>query len=156
MSGHAAKQFIADEGVRLNVLWDEGETTTIDFALLDLDKDWDALKLALGLNASKHSASPLKYLFDGGTTTEIECTYGFIRLISQQQVQQIAEAFATISDESLRERLVLTEFRNADVYPGGSSWDSESVELVAHLFQETKAFFNEANTRGDVVFAGLW
>lgn len=157
MSDDAAKQFLADESVRLNVLWDEGEATSIEYALLDLDKDWDALKLALGQHSTKYSGdSSLRYVFEGGTSTEIECTYGFIRLISHQQVQRIAEAFETVSDESVRERLVVTEFRSAEVYPNGSSWDQESVDLVWYHFQETKAFFRDANSRGDVVFAGLW
>jgi hypothetical protein len=157
MQPRVFESFRSDERVREFILWGEGEVEGLEFEELDIDKDWDALRYALGMKSIATDEKPaLLFLFEGGTDTGMECTYGTIRLLSPQIVKDISAALTQIPVESVKQRLDVGQFRKHDIYPDGSSWTKQSVNYVLLTFDAAKDFFSRASASQDIVIAGQW
>jgi hypothetical protein len=126
-----------------------------DERLLDIDKDWQAIHFLLTGEFSFAGESkitpPLSNVVMGGVETKWESTYGKVRLLSRQEVQDVAEALNTISRSSLEMRLDPTGFNQHEVYPAYDRWDAEDLQPLLDVFERIKAFFSEAAAQRNLV-----
>jgi len=81
------------------------DDATADASVLDIDKDWQAVHFLLTgefcFAGESKLPAPLCNVVMGGTETKWKSTYGKIRILSRQEVHEVAEALKDISRESL-------------------------------------------------------
>jgi len=127
-----------------------------DDRYFDLDKDWHALHFLLtgesSLDETKASA-PYCYVVMGGTPTQFEASYGFVRYLTPEEVKAVAELLNTISVDELRQRFDPAAFNALEIYPNPSpgGWDEEELEGLFEKYPELVKFFQNAAQDGDIV-----
>jgi Domain of unknown function (DUF1877) len=121
-----------------------------DEPAFSLDKCWDVMDFLIGGDAVM-----------GGTESEIETNYGFIRYLMPTEVQKIADRLSTTSFSALGPKFDADAFNRAELYPLGlgGGWDDDAVaeehEGFQKLYPALVAFFQQAARNGDVVLIAL-
>ncbi|MEH2191129.1 MAG: YfbM family protein [Nostoc sp.] len=120
-------------------------------------EDWHALHFLLtgesSLSGDTQASSPLCNVVMGGTPTQFQATYGFVRYLTLEEVQDVADALSQISVEELKRRFNSTVFNSAEIYPNPSpgGWDEEEIEPLFELYPQLVEFFQNAAKEGDIV-----
>ncbi|MEH2106472.1 YfbM family protein [Nostoc sp.] len=120
-------------------------------------EDWHALHFLLtgesSLESDTQALPPLCNVVMGGTQTQFEATYGFVRYLTLQEVQDVADALSQISVEELKRQFNSTVFNAAEIYPNPSpgGWDEEEIEPLFELYPQLVEFFQNAAKEGDIV-----
>jgi hypothetical protein len=121
------------------------DASAADESVLDIDKDWQAIHFLLTgefcFAGESKTPPPLGNVIMGGTETKWEATYGRIRLLSPQEVRDVAEGLQGIAREGLVDRLDAEEFNRHKVYPARDRWDAEELEGLLDVYDRIKAFF---------------
>ncbi|MBD2455534.1 YfbM family protein [Nostoc sp. FACHB-87] len=122
-----------------------------------LDKEWHTLHFLLtgdlSLEEDTQVASPYWNVVMGGTPTQFEATYGFVRYLNPEEVREVAELLSAISVEELRQRFDVDAFNAAQIYPNPNpdGWDEEEIEFLLEIYPEFVQFFQNAARQGDIV-----
>src|ERR1051326_1504195 len=83
-----------------------------------IDKAWHAIHFAL-TGSRLGGEEPLNFLVAEGTPVgEVDVGYGPARVLSSEQVRQIARALAPIEPDAVRARVDLRKLDEEVVYPG--------------------------------------
>lgn len=125
---------------------------------LDIGKFWHNLHFLLTGNTETDTTTappPLGNVVLGGTPTKWEATYGMVRLLTPEEVSEVAAALEDTTPEDLRRRS-LRQFGAEHLYgyhgsPPGSRLGDEDVEAVLEVFEEVRDFFVIAAQEGDVM-----
>ncbi len=119
-----------------------------DEPAFSLDKCWDVMNFLIGGDAVM-----------GGTDSEIEATYGFVRYLTPAEVQKVAETLAGIPFSALSPKFNADAFNEAELYPMGQDWSDDEVaeehEALQSRYPALVAFFQQAAQAGDVVLISL-
>ncbi len=122
-----------------------------------LGKDWHALHFLLtgesSLEGDIQTSPPLCNVVMGGTPTQFEAGYGFVRYLTLEEVRDVADALSQIYVEELKSRFNSTVFNEAAIYPNPSpgGWDEEEIEPLFELYPQLVEFFQNAAKEGDIV-----
>jgi peptidoglycan hydrolase-like protein with peptidoglycan-binding domain len=115
---------------------------------LDIGRSWQAIHFLLtgevAYNNTGNSISPLHNVILGGAETEFEAGYGRVRSLTVSDVAEASQALNGISIENLHLRLNLDVFKDADIYPGGCTWDSTGLNQLLVVYNSIVNFFSEA------------
>jgi hypothetical protein len=96
---------------------------------LDLDKSWHGLHRVL-TGTAWEGDFPLCFLLDGGEALEeIDTGYGPPRLLSADEVVQIANALGAVTEEEFDRRFDREQMAAEDIYPTGV-WDERRTWLL--------------------------
>lgn len=132
-----------------------------DDARLDIDKSWHAIHFLLNGTAWEGAGPFADVVLGGQEIGDEDVGYGPARGLTPDEVQRIAAALATVSEEELWSRFDPAKLAEAEIYPKG--WDaydpSEDESSKAYLlgyYAELRAFFRRAAEAGDalVVYLG--
>ncbi|HEY9697739.1 MAG TPA: YfbM family protein [Trichocoleus sp.] len=128
-----------------------------DERYFSLEKEWHALHFLItgdsSLEGDTQLQPPYCNIVVGGTPTQFEATYGFVRYLTPEEVRAVAELLSTISVEELRRRFDPAEFNAAKIYPNPrpGGWDEEEIEPLLEMYPELVEFFQNAARDGDIV-----
>lgn len=119
---------------------------------LSLEKEWQAIHYLLtGEVAFDESRAepPLSNLIFGGTETEFEATYGYVRYLSPAEVKELVQALHQVSREDLRAKFDARG--NTEIYAQGNKWDEEAWELLLSVLDYITRFFDEAAANDQII-----
>jgi KaiC/GvpD/RAD55 family RecA-like ATPase len=119
---------------------------------LSVEKEWQAIHYLLTGEVAfdeSQAESPLRKLILGGTSTEFEATYGYVRYLSPTEVKELAQALRQVSREDLRARFDARE--NLEIYAQKDEWAEEDWELLLRVLDCIIRFFNEAATDDQLI-----
>ncbi|WP_445631520.1 YfbM family protein [Nostoc sp. DSM 114167] len=120
-------------------------------------EDWHALHFLLtgesSLEGDTQALPPLSNVVMGGTPTQFEAGYGFVRYLTLEEVRDVANALSQISVEELKRRFNSTVFNEAEIYPNPTpgGWEEEEIEPLFELYPKLVEFFQNAAKEGDIV-----
>jgi len=105
----------------------------------DLGKSWHAIHFAL--NGTRLGGdAPLNFLASEGTPVgDVDVGYGPARVLTSEQVRQLAQAIATIEPDHFGERLDSHALEQNSIYPGGWGRNGQSVGAVAEAYRDMRA-----------------
>lgn len=111
------------------------------------DKAWDALHRCLsnGTLNTDEGEPPLNRVFFGGQVLNTEADY-FVVLLTPEQVQELADALAQVTEPWLRSRYFDVPFLDYQGEKGDEDWDY----TMGH-FEDLPAFFAQAAQAGRYV-----
>ncbi|HEY9885280.1 MAG TPA: DUF1877 family protein, partial [Thermosynechococcaceae cyanobacterium] len=92
---------------------------------------------------------PLSNVVLGGTPTEFEATYGYVRYLSPGEVKEIAQALHQVSREDLRTRFDARG--DTEIYAQEDTWDEDAWELLLRVLDLLVRFFDEASANDEVI-----
>ena len=114
-----------------------------------LNKAWHAIHFAL--NGSRLGGEePLNFLVSEGTPVgEVDVGFGPARVLTSQQVSQLARALATIEPDEVARRIDLRTFDQEVIYPGNWQRNGIGVEYVITNYREMRDLIRRLAGRGD-------
>ena len=118
---------------------------------LSIEKEWQAIHYLLTGEIAfdeSHADPPLSYVVMGGTPTQYEASYGYIRYLMPEEVKEISLALNKVSKDDLRARFDARG--DADIY-AHDDWDEEVWETLKLTFDHIVKFFNEASSHNEVI-----
>ncbi|HLO50701.1 MAG TPA: DUF1877 family protein [Kamptonema sp.] len=119
---------------------------------LSIEKDWQAIHYLLTGEIAfdeTQAEPPLSNVVLGGTPTEFEATYGYVRYLRPDEVNEVAQALNQVSIEDLRTRF--DSRGNTEIYFQGEEWDEESWMRLMRVHDYLVRFFNEAAANNEVI-----
>ncbi|MDC0833635.1 hypothetical protein CKA32_006603 [Geitlerinema sp. FC II] len=119
---------------------------------LSIEKEWQAIHYLLtGEVACDRSSAepPLNQVIFGGTETEFEATYGYVRYFTPDEVKEIAIAIAQLPEIDLRIRF--NEREDLELYAQSDKWDEEDWEFLKRTLKYIHDFFAEAAKNNEIV-----
>lgn len=119
-------------------------------AALDIRKSWHPLHFLLTGQAWE-TPWPLGAVVLGGEPVGEDLGYGPARLLTPEQVAELANALQALGEVGAMTRYVPAEFEAADIAPGG--WedpeeDEERREWLLDTFREVRDYYLDARRRG--------
>jgi hypothetical protein len=133
------------------------EKAQADPTRVDLEKDWHALHFLLtgdaSLDPQHHPNEPLHNVVMGGTPTSVEASYGPVRKLEGEDLQQIADALRSVSVNDLRQSFSAEKFNAADIYPNPrpGGWDADELEGLFQTFPKLQQLFADACKMNEIV-----
>ncbi len=119
---------------------------------VSLEKEWQAIHYLLtGEVACDESQAepPLSKLIFGGTPTEFEAGYGYVRYLSSTEVKELSQALHQVKREDLRARF---EARGeTEIYAQEDEWDEETWLFFLAVLDFLVLFFHEAAANNEMV-----
>jgi hypothetical protein len=128
-----------------------------DQRYFSLGKEWQALHFLLTGNADltgkKQTLPALDNVVLGGTTTQFEASYGFVRFLSPEEVSDVAECLRRISVQELQQRFDPKAFNAAEIYPNPSpgGWNQAEIAGLWEIYPRFVEFFQQAAQERDIV-----
>lgn len=128
-----------------------------DERYFSLQKEWHALHFLITgdsyLEGDTQLQPPYCNIVMGGTPTQFEATYGFVRYLTPEEVRTVSELLSTISLEELRQRFDPAKFNAAKIYPSPrpGGWDEEEIEPLFKMYPKLVEFFKNAARDGNIV-----
>src|ERR1700722_13336400 len=116
-----------------------------DKSVLKLEKSWHTLHYLLTGSAEPVDTCLGKAIL-GGAEIGPDLGYGQARLLSLEEVGQVAEALAQLSKEDLAQRFNLSEMEAANIYACDSE---EGLELAQAYFEQVTHFYAQAAATGN-------
>ena len=125
---------------------------------LDIGKFWHGLHFLLTGDFEMDAATVPPLLGNvvlGGTPTKWEATYGMVRSLTPEEVNEVAFLLKDTTLEELRRRS-LSQFGAEHLYgyhglPRGSRLSDQDVEALLEVFEEVRGFFGVAAQEGAVM-----
>jgi hypothetical protein len=113
-----------------------------------LNKAWHAIHFVL-TGSRLGGEEPLNFLVTEGTPVgEVDVGYGPARVLSSQQVRQLAAALAAIRPEDVARRVDLKRFDDEAIYPGNWQRNGYDVDYVVANYREMRDLIGRAAERG--------
>lgn len=122
-----------------------------------LEKEWHSLHFLLTGNSSLQEdnilSTPEYNVVLGGTKTQFEATYGFVRYLNPDEVKEVAELLNSISVEELKQRFDSTVFDEMKIYPNPlpGGWNEEQIQPLFTMYPKLVKFFQNAAEDGDII-----
>ncbi len=114
-----------------------------------LNKAWHAIHFAL-TGSRLGGEEPLNFLVSEGTPVgEVDVGFGPARVLTSQQVSQIAAALAPIEPDEVARRVDLTRFDQEVIYPGNWQRNGFGVDYVSSSYREMRDLIERAAERGE-------
>lgn len=122
----------------------------------DIDKAWHCIDFMLCHNLTKEQ-SALKLAIMGGEAVGEDVGYGPARILSPQQVLDIANALAKIDAATFKSRYDPPSMEDANIYLADMCVrdGDEALDYLLHYFLGLCEFYQNAAQRGDGVIAWL-
>jgi hypothetical protein len=113
-----------------------------------LDKAWHAIHFVL--NGSRlGGVEPLNFLVDEGTPIgEVDVGFGPARVVSSDQVRELAEAVGRIPPEDVARRVDLKRFDDEAIYPGNWQRNGYDKNYVVSHYRDMRELVVRAAERG--------
>jgi hypothetical protein len=156
LSSTLADELLTNSDLADEVFWKESSNTGGKVSVLDIDKDWAALRFAVLACQELFDGVPPFDLFAIGKETDVKCTYGLLRYCEPSVVTDASSVLSGISVERVAREASADQLNENDIYPGNGAWDEESAAMIVDHFRETVSFFSDASARGDAMVFGLW
>jgi Domain of unknown function (DUF1877) len=114
-----------------------------------LNKAWHAIHFAL--NGSRLGGQePLNFLVSEGTPVgEIDVGFGPARVLTSQQVRQLATALAAIEPDEVARRIDLRTFDKEVIYPGNWQRNGIGVDYVLTNYRDMRDLIGRVAERGE-------
>ena len=114
-----------------------------------LNKAWHAIHFAL--NGSRLGGEePLNFLVSEGTPVgEVDVGFGPARVLTSQQVSQLAGALASIEPDDVARRIDLGTFDKEVIYPGNWQRNGIGVDYVLTNYRDMRDLICRLAARGD-------
>jgi Domain of unknown function (DUF1877) len=119
---------------------------------LSIEKEWQAIHYLLTGEIEfdeSQVAPPLSNLVLGGTPTQFEATYGYVRYLSPEEVKEMNQALQQVSRDELRARF--NARGNQEIYAQEDEWGEESWEFLLGVKETTTRFFEEASANDQMI-----
>jgi Domain of unknown function (DUF1877) len=114
-----------------------------------LNKAWHAIHFAL-TGSRLGGEEPLNFLVSEGTPVgEIDVGFGPARVLTSQQVRQLAAALAPIEPAEVARRIDLGKFDQEVIYPGNWQRDGIGVDDVLTNYRDMRNLIGRLAERGD-------
>jgi hypothetical protein len=114
-----------------------------------LNKAWHAIHFAL-TGSRLGGEEPLNFLVSEGTPVgEIDVGFGPARVLTSQQVRQLAAALALIEPAEVARRIDLGKFDQEVIYPGNWQRDGIGVDYVLTNYRDMRNLIGRLAERGD-------
>jgi Domain of unknown function (DUF1877) len=114
-----------------------------------LNKAWHAIHFAL-TGSRLGGEEPLNFLVSEGTPVgEIDVGFGPARVLTSQQVRQLAAALAPIEPAEVARRIDLGKFDQEVIYPGNWQRDGIGVDYVLTNYRDMRNLIGRLAERGD-------
>jgi|SRR5579864_5766069 len=113
-----------------------------------LNKAWHAIHFVL--NGSRLGGdAPLNFLVDRGTPVgDVDVGYGPARVLTSDQVRELALALSGIGPELVADRVDLERFDQEAIYPGNWRRNGFDAEYVAARYRDMRELIASAAERG--------
>jgi uncharacterized protein DUF1877 len=134
----------------LNVLYPEEE----DDRCLDIDKSWHAIHFLLSGDAWDGEYPLSDVILGGSEMSDEDLGFGPARYLNPQEVQEMADALASVSEERLLRNFSPEAFAAAHIYPEGWLGTDEERQYIVTNFRKLKEFVTSAARADDAVV--LW
>jgi hypothetical protein len=136
----------------------ESAKTLLSFDNIDfnLDQYWQALHFLItgesGLQAYNSLPPHFNVVF-GGTPTQFETDYGFVRYLNPEEVSDVSNLLNTISTEELKQKFDPDEFNAEMIYPlAPDKWNIQAIEELLDIFYpKLVSFFKDADRDKNIV-----
>jgi hypothetical protein len=116
---------------------------------LVLDRAWHAIHYLL-TGSRLGGDAPLNFLASEGTPVgEVDVGYGPARVLSSQQVRQLASALIMIDPDEVGRRVDLAQFQAEGIYPGDWLRDGNDAEFVVSNYRQLREFVMRAAQDGN-------
>ncbi len=113
-----------------------------------LNQAWHAIHFVL-TGSRLGGDEPLNFLVTEGTPVgEVDVGYGPARVLSSQQVRQLAAALTAIHPEDVARRVDLKRFDDEAIYPGNWQRNGYGVDYVVTCYREMRDLISRAAERG--------
>src|SRR5437660_11748273 len=114
-----------------------------------LNKAWHAIHFVL--NGSRLGGEqPLNFLVDEGTPVgEVDVGYGPARVLTSQQVRQIAAALAPIEPNDLANKVDVRQLDEQSIYPGNWQRNGYGVDYVVTNYRDMRDSITDAASKGN-------
>src|ERR1700730_16364848 len=116
---------------------------------LVLNKAWHAIHFVL-TGSRLGGDEPLNFLVSEGTPVgEVDVGFGPARVLTSQQVRQIATAMVPIEPEEVARRIDLGKFDQEVIYPGNWQRNGIGVDYVLTNYRDMRELFVRVAERGE-------
>jgi hypothetical protein len=112
---------------------------------LNLEKSWHVLHYLL-TGQAEEAPAPLGNAILGGKEIGGDLGYGPARLLTPQEVREVAAALSAITEEDLANRFDLDAMMKANIYP---CKDDSELELAQHYFGQLSRYYADAAASGN-------
>jgi Domain of unknown function (DUF1877) len=113
-----------------------------------LDKAWHAIHFVL-TGSRLGGDEPLNFLVSEGTPVgEVDVGFGPARVLSSQQVREIAAALAPIEPDEVARRVDLQKFDEELIYPGSWQRNGMDVDHVVSNYRDMRDLISRLADRG--------
>jgi hypothetical protein len=113
-----------------------------------LNKAWHAIHFVL-TGSRLGGNAPLNFLVDQGTPVgAVDVGYGPARVLTSEQVRELADALSAIQPELVAERVDLERFDEETIYPGNWRRNGYDAEYVASRYREMRELIARTAERG--------
>lgn len=120
---------------------------------LSIEKEWQALHYLLtgevAFDDESQAELPVRNIVMGGTPTQWEATYGYVRYLTPDEVRDVAQFINDTPTDILRARY--DSRGNTKIYAQGEAWGEENWEVLMRAYNHLVNFFNQAADQGQVV-----
>lgn len=119
---------------------------------LSIEKEWQAIHYLLTGEVEfdeSQADPPLSNLVLGGTPTQFEATYGYVRYLPPEEVKELVQALRQVPRDDLRARFDARGDR--EIYAQKDEWDEEAWEFLLGVLETTISFFEEASTNEQMI-----
>jgi len=127
---------------------DEPENT------IDVDKSWHGIHFILS-EIAKDGATALESAILGGEPLGEDFGYGPARVLTPSEVQAVAAAMSSITDEAFAAKFDPVAMEDGEIYP--QIWErdgGEALDYLQHFFPSLVTFYADAAKQGNAVV--LW
>jgi hypothetical protein len=117
---------------------------------IQVDKAWHGIHYLL-TGTADGGEEPFSLAVLGGEGVGDDVGYGPARILTPEQVRQVAQALGQISEQQFRERFAPKAMEAADIYPK-IIWvrDGEkALDYLVHGYRQMIVFYRDAAARGD-------
>ena len=119
---------------------------------LSIEKEWQAIHYLLTGEVEfdeSQADPPLSNLVFGGTPTQFEATYGYVRYLLPEEVKELVQALRQVSRDELRARF--NARGDQEIYSQANEWGEESWEFLLGVLETTTRFFEEASANDQMI-----
>jgi hypothetical protein len=114
-----------------------------------LNKAWHAIHFAL-TGSRLGGEEPLNFLVSEGTPVgEVDVGFGPARVLTSQQVSQLAAALTPIEPDEVARRIDLAAFDQEAIYPGNWVGNGVGVDYVLTNYRDMRDLIVRVAERGD-------
>jgi len=114
-----------------------------------LDKAWHAIHFVL-TGSRLGGAEPLNFLVTEGTPVgDVDVGFGPARVLTGQQVRELAAALAGIQPDDVARGVDLKRFDEEAIYPGDWQRNGYGMDYVVANYREMRALISRTAEQGD-------